>query len=289
MDRRRFLTAAAGLSLAGCSGGGGGDQYIGGPPAPYRPGISYGYWGDDVEQAAEVAGHTNLYLAAPWDGIGVAGVANNIDRARAAGLRDVVVLLNAVQPTVEATVDAVNDFMAGLSLALDGMNLRGLFWCDEPNNPEASTGVLDDAYVRGVNLTLRTITSVPLWVAYADKPGRPALSAGADPRTAFDRVTIDQYDIGCNVLGGLLRDLQRDMKPGAKRFLMPGPVGGHVSQADPSCFENYAYANADIDAIVPFIWRDRWNAKNLEDKGIRSIQALRETYTALGKRVTAKV
>jgi hypothetical protein len=287
--RRRFLAASGALALASCGGGGGGNStFIGGPPAAYRPGISYGYWGDDAQQAAEVADHTNLYLAADWDGIGPAGVATNIARAKAAGLRDFVVLMNAVRGTPEQTLDVVNAHMAALTLAgaLDDITLRGLIWCDEPNNDEGIP--LSDAFVRAVNIGLRGMTAVPLWVAYADKPGRPGLEAGVDPRGAFDRVAVDQYDIGCGVLGGLVGDLAKAMKPGARRWLIPGPVGGHFSQADPACFENFAYANPDIEAIVAFIWRDRWNSKDLAAPGVRSIPALRTTYTALGKRLTAK-
>jgi hypothetical protein len=114
--------------------------------------------------------------------------------------------------------------------------------------------------------------------------GRPGLDDGPG---AWDVVGIDQYDIGCNVLGTLNDELGRRMKPGARRILVPGPVGGHFSQSDPACFESFAHTHPDVLAIVPFIWIDRW-AGVPTNVGIRSIPALRATYTALGKRLTGK-
>lgn len=283
MNRRRFLAASAGLALTGCGGGGSSaaPEFIGVPPTAYRPGVMYGYWGDDAETAADVAGHSDLYVAAHWNGWSAGAIAN-IARAKAAGFKKLLILLDAVRPTVEATVDTINAYMADLTLAgsFDGMDLVGLIWCDEPNG-------LDEAYVRGVNTALRSLTTLPLWVCYADEPGRPGLDAKDDPRGAFDRVAVDQYDIGCQVLGALDKDLANRMKPGAKRWLVPGPVGGHMSQTDPTCFENFAYANPDVIAIITFVWINGWQnvPTNL---GIKSIPALKATYTALGKRLTGR-
>lgn len=291
--RRRFLAASGALALAGCGGGGSGTQYIGGPPVPYRPGILNGYFGDDAMQAAETAGHTNLYMSAPWFG-GVASAIANIDRAKKAGFRELLVAPDvqffdaagrAHWGSVEETLDRINNYMGTLQQhgALDDIHLAGIYWCDEPNRD------LTDEYVRAVNLGLRGMTAAPLWTTYSQDAGRPGLEAGADPRGAFDVVSIDDYDIGCNVLGGggLLEDLKRQMKPGAKRFLIPGPVGGRVSQADPSCFEQYAYANADILAVLTFIFINGW-ANVPTNLGLRGIPSLRATYEAFGHRLTGK-
>jgi hypothetical protein len=293
VNRRRFLTAAAGLSLAGC-GGGGGNQYIGAPPAAYRPGILFGYYGDDAQQADETGDHANLYMSAPWFGGAPAAIAN-IAKAKAAGFRELIVAPQVQIPdgrggerwgTVEQTLDLLNAYMAQLQAAgaLDGIHLAGIYWCDEPNR----AAELTEEYVRAVNSGLRGLTTAPIWTTYSSDAGRPGLEAGSDPRGAFDVVSVDNYDIGCNVFGGggPLEDLKRRMKPGAKRFLIPGPVGGHVSQADPGCFENYAYANADIVAIVTFIWINGWVLPT--NLGLRGLEALRTTYRALGTRVTAK-
>lgn len=297
VSRRRFLTSAAALSLSACGGGGSSStQYVGGPAVPYRPGILNGYYGDDAQQAAETADHANLYMSAPWAG-GVAGAIANIDRARAAGFRELLVAPQVKFPdgrggeywgSVEATLDRFNDYMAHLQLAgvLDGMHVAGIYWCDEPNRE----AILTEEYVRAVNIGMRGITLSPIWTTYSKDPGRPGLAAGSDPRGAFDRVSIDEYDIGCNVLGGggYLDELKRSMKPGAMRFLIPGPVGGRVSQADPSCFENYAYANADIVAILTFIWINGWGGVPSR-LGVKGIKSLRDTYTAMGKRLTARI
>jgi hypothetical protein len=286
--RRRFLTSAAALSLAGCGGGSGGNSgsYIGGPPAPYRPGILYGYFGDDIDAAAQVAGHTNLYMSASWGG--VPGAITNIDRARKAGLTELVVSpegrrfngVSFVWDDAEATVDRINAWMAALQLAgvLDGMNLRGIYWCDEPNS-------LEEGFVRSVNSMLRAIASTPLWTIFSGDPkltARPGLDAGPG---AWDVVGVDNYDVGCGALGSLNDELARRMPSGARRVLVPGAVGGLYSQADPSCFENFAYSHPDVLAIMPFIWIDNWRGTEL---GIHGIPALRDAYTALGKRITAR-
>jgi hypothetical protein len=288
VNRRRFLTSAAALSLASCGGGGGGaaPEFIGGPAAPYRPGILYGYFGDDAQQAAEVAGHTNLYMSASWNDGGVPGAIANIDRARKAGVTELVVCPEAkrfvngvpVWDNPDKTIDRINAYMAALQDAgsFVGMNLRGIYWCDEPNS-------LDEGFVRTVNVGLRAITRTPLWTIFSGDPklpARPGLEAGPG---AWDVVGVDNYDVGCGVLGALNVDLANRMPAGTRRILVPGAVGGHQAQTDPSCFENFAYAHPDVLAIVPFIWIDGW-ANNPANKGIRSLY--RETYTALGKRVT---
>jgi hypothetical protein len=282
--RRRFLASAVGAFLSGCGGGGSAaPEFIGAATVPHRPGVLYGYWGDDAEAAADTGDHANLYVAAHWNG-GAAGAIANIDRAKKAGFKKLLVMLDAVRAdrSIEATVTAINDYMGLLAQAgsLDGIELVGLMWCDEPNG-------LPEAYVRGVNTMLRALTSLPLWVCFAASGARPGLEALDDPRGAFDRVAFDNYDIGDQVLGSLMTELAQRMKPGAMRFLVPGPVGGHFSQADPTQFENFAYAHADVVAIVTFIWINGW-ANNPANLGIKSIAALRATYTALGKRLTGK-
>lgn len=289
-SRRRFLAASGALVLAGC-GGGGSAQYIGGPVAAYRPGILYGYFGDDALQAADTAAHANIYMSAPWSG-GVAGAIENIARAKAAGFRNLLVAPQSQLPdglggwrwgTVEQTLDLIYSYMAALQVggALDDITLAGIYWCDEPNRG------LTDEFVRAVNVGLRNLTSAPLWTCYSADPGRPGLDAGSDPRGAFDRVAVDDYDVGCNVLGGPQDELRQRMKPGAQRFLVAGPVGGLYQQSDPSCFENFAYANADVIAIVIFIWIDGWGNVPT-NQGIRSIKPLKDAYTALGHRITGK-
>jgi hypothetical protein len=134
LSRRRFLASAAALSVAGCGGGGGG-QYIGGPPTPYRPGILYGYWGDDAQQADETGDHANLYMSAPWFG-GAAAAITNIAKAKAAGFRELLVAPQVQIPggpggqhwgTVEQTLDLLNAYMAQLQAggALDGITSPG--------------------------------------------------------------------------------------------------------------------------------------------------------------------
>jgi hypothetical protein len=289
--RRRFLAASGALALASCGGGGSGSSYIGGPPAVYRPGILYGYYGDDAQQAAETADHCNLYMSAPWNG--AAGAITNIANAKAAGFKSLLVMPQAQRfdgvawkwGSVEQTLDAINAYMATLQGAgsLDGIDLAGLYWCDEPNR----VNVLTDEYVRAVNVGLRSITSVPLWVTYSNDADRPGLAPGSDPKGAFDRVSVDNYDIGCNVLGGPLDDLKRQMKPGAKRFLVPGPVGGKLSQVDPACFENFAYVNADVIAVLTFIWIEAFG-NNPANHGLRTLKDLQATYRALGRRITGR-
>lgn len=295
--RRRLLQAGAGLIVAGCGGGGGGGtQYIGGPPpTALRHDILFGYYGDDAAQAAEVAGHTNLYWASHWDGLGAQ--ITNLGRARAAGLTKVVLMMEGQDPAGPAqAVARVRDWMLALrdARALEGLDVAALYWRDEPNNPDpAFGGELSDAYVRAVNLGIREmldrvmpeLRGAALAAIFAGgSPARPGLEAGADPAGAFDWVGPDHYNLGCGVLGPVQRDIAERKKPGARDLIVPGGAFGQ----DPRCFEDYAHAHPDVVAIVAFIWKDRWDTKNPSRPGIRGIPEIRALYEAMGKRLTGK-
>jgi hypothetical protein len=286
--RRRFLAASGALAVAGCGGGAGGPQYVGTPP-PLKPrtDILYGYFGDAPGQAVEVADHTNLYMSAPWYGID--GAIDNIRTARAAGLAQLVVMVDAdiLGEPVSASLIA-KGWLQALRAAgcFQGMTVKAIYWRDEPNDATVLP-VRSDAYVRETNGLMRAMLAsdfpelgpVGMWTIFADAPDLPGLDD-------WDGVGGDRYGQGCNVLGqgALIDRIGRGMKRGAGRIVVPSPCLDNPVY-NPGCFETYAQGTPDVIAVMPFIWPDGWGS-NPAHLGIRSIAP--DAYRALGKKLTGK-
>ena len=251
-------------------------------PAPQRADLLYGYYGCYGNQVQETAGHTNLLFENVWQGLEKA-----IENMRAANTPTVIDLAaqlfsdygplpRSMRPDAQVRVRAVFDAMqrAGV-LHL----VRIIVPADEPNLPESgSIGLMPEAValIRSVAADYPELASVKLGVIYfSDKP--------MEHIGLFDIVGFDAYEERSSIFapGGLYEQMRARLRPDQRTWIIPGACYGQ----DPQPFLNYANANAEVLAIVPFLWCTvPWETAF---KGIVEQPERRAAYTALGTRIVS--
>ena len=146
---------------------------------------------------------------------------------------------------------------------------------DEPNNTVANEAVLLSAIkivfeaasqfieLRGVRLAC---------VYAADKP--------FICQELFALVGFDDYDMKSHVLvSDKYKQLKASLRPGQQIMIIPGGCYGQ----DPKPFIDFAQANAEVGAIVCFLWYDN-KTNTVGAPGIRS-GPLRSAYREAGRSV----
>lgn len=248
--------------------------------------LYFGYYGTKGPQVQETADHTNLLWEAFWDGDDLA--AANLIAANKFGVIDVGRIFdrqgskNAVlSPNAENRLRALFDLLkAAGALSL----VRMIIPHDEPNLPENQI----DAELPGAVSLIRRVAA-----------GYPELSSvllgciyyNHTPKShtdLFDVVGFDDYEPGANILspGGAYEKFRESLKPGQRTMLVPGggwgPSRWEPKQQDPAPFVAYAQANAEVFAVIPFLWRYPPHGGAIV--GICDLP-VKDAYIAAGKRL----
>lgn len=100
----------------------------------------------------------------------------------------------------------------------------------------------------------------------------------------FDVVGVDYYKQKSTILTtGEHARLIKEMKPGTKTFLVPGPAFGHL----PDPWVAYAHTNKnEVEGIIPFLWFDHPDHKDVKYTGLQAAdEAFRNKWVAAGKSI----
>lgn len=248
-------------------------------PTTKRGDLYFGFYGSGLGQIAETRGSVNLYMESQWHGLEVA-----VENIRSAG---VAVMLDVSQQ-VFYREQANNKFRVRtdateqLSKLFDRLRDEGLlhtikvvYPVDEPNNT-----VGDEAELRAAVRIIRLVCD-----QYAELRGyKLATTYAADKKfiamELFDWVGFDDYDMKSSVLTcKQYKDLVADLMPDQRTMLIPGAAYGQ----DPTPFVNYAQTNAEVAAVLSFLWCDE-RQFDVGAPGARS-NGLAQAYLSAGKSV----
>lgn len=272
--------------LAACSGSGPSSSGTITPAPSLRQDLLFGYYGGCATFALEQADHANLYWATGWCGSSTwhLAMAEELTLARGAGFRHIVLALPVGlvwQPNARAELHFQLSRLDQAGL-LAGWDTIMVYPQDEPdileNGPRSNEEVL--AMLRWLREELAAfpaLSRAPVGVFYACSTGRRPGLAG------FDWVGCDDYDRGCSVLEGGVRELAQALRPDQRLMLIPGGVDPW--RQDPACFEARAHADPQVVALVPFLWQD-YAAAGL-GPGIRS-NPTRRLYCEAGRKITQR-
>ena len=261
---RRLGAALAALLLCTCG--------VQPTPNEVRPGLFFGYYGDCVTCAMETRDHVNLYWASGFDSLPT--TMQELFNARAAGIPSVVLAVPAYTGNPEGDV---RFFLTSLQAAGYLENIVALYPIDEPDGAGKT-----DAQVRATNAMLRRVmadypelAAAKLAVIYTNGRKWPGIDT-------YDWVGFDDYDAGCGALSSTTyADMKARLRPDQRILILPG--GADPWRQDPGCFLAQANADAQVIAVVPFIWFDNYNHAGAA--GIRS-NPTRGLYCSAGKKVT---
>lgn len=230
-------------------------------PATLRTDLLYGYYGCETGQALAVKDHTNLHWECQFHGIGRA--ADDILTMHTTTVLDVMPQLFEKIADHGKNYALRADAEALLLNLFDYLRLRGALqyvWVlvplDEPNtncrSPEDMMGALN--VLRAVAARYSELSGVKFGVVYASAP----LSFTCIEQ--FDRVAVCDPEGGSSVLQGAYQELVKAKRPDAKTFILPYGAFGQ----DPAPFINWAHADSNVAAVVPFCWfgprepADKW-------------------------------
>jgi hypothetical protein len=272
------------LAVACGGGGGGGSAPVTGTitPAPaLRTDLLFGYYGQDATTALETAAHANLYFAAAF--YGPLEQMAGLTHAKGAGYKAVVLHLPGYPAgaTEAQAAESIRFYLKRLHDAGLLANVVALYPIDEPDHERS--GNRSDAEVTARNVLIRRVAAefpelagVKLAVIYSDSGRRPGIAS-------YDWIGIDNYDIGCSVLARY-DELRATLRPDQRLMLVPGGANvGKRPRQDPACFESYAHGNAQMVAIVAFIWQTVTDEGNTY-LGIRE-NGMRALYEAAGRKI----
>lgn len=154
-----------------------------------------------------------------------------------------------------------------------------LYPSDEPNLSVADEAehkkMLD--ITKAVASEFSELSNAKLAVIYGRK--EPFWNVGM-----FDVVGVDHYKQKSTILTtGEHARLIKEMKPGTKTFLVPGPAFGHI----PDPWVAYAHTNKnEVEGIIPFLWFDHPDHKDVKYTGLQAAdEAFRNTWVAAGKSI----
>lgn len=247
---------------------------------PARRGLQFGYFGSDDAQVSETADHVTFLMPAWSDD------ASQIARALAANMPVCLVVEDALfAPGVpsrylgNALADALLRAKFDAWRAAGALQLvRYLYVCDEPERDKKLT----DADMRAAIITLRGVmgefpelAAARLWVIFGDQESYPAIDL-------LDDVGCDAYGAGADILTGQYQRLKPYLRPDQGLILVPG--GASPWRQDPRPFLDYANADPQVVAMVPFIWLDQWGGTT--NRGIRG-NGMRGVYSDVGQAIKA--
>lgn len=275
MNIIRYMLAGVFSVLVGC--GGGGPTVETGVAIP-QPGdtrtLYYGYYGTGPGQIAETGDHTNLHIELGWAGeaASFASIAE-AKKATIFGLQSYVwnwnpgfTLHAAAETNIRGVLPRLRD--AGLL-----HYIVALYPVDEPNlnvSNRTDLPVVVDM-VKRVAKEFPELANVKIASIYAANGDYPYL-------TMFDWVGLDDYSLGAEILGATYNTFKGHLRSDNRIMLVPG---GYLGQ-NPQPFIDKALNDAQVVAVIPFIWIDNADPANGVVQGIRS-NGSAPSYIAAGK------
>lgn len=250
-------------------------------PGTKRNDLLYGYYGCAHSQVEEVKSHVNLHWEAFFEGLET-GV-KNIKAANMSTVIDVAFcVFTRVAANKPVSPRPVEEMEANLRSVFDVLRTNGVLDkvvmivpIDEPNLPEN----LALAYLPTVVNTIKNVckeypelANVLLGCIYYNGNAR-------GNEDLFDVIGFDDYDAKSSIFapGGDYQKMKANLKEGQKTLIIPGGSYGQ----DPTPFMNYANGNAEVWAVLPFLWYPPTGA---DMKGIRDL-SVKDAYIAAGTSV----
>lgn len=251
------------------------------PEVPKRADLLFGYYGCADEQANETLDHVNLFWEHQVDGVDKAS--QNIllmSRTTVLDLSAQMFTRTGDKGPFTLRDDALVHVMALFQhLSATGALKYVKFLCpiDEPNNTVANETVLLAAIKVVFDAASQFIELRGVRLACIYAADKPFIC-----QELFALVGFDDYDMKSHVLvSHKYLTLVESLRPGQQIMLVPGGCYGQ----DPAPFVNFAQANAEVGAIVCFLWYDN-KTGTVGAPGIRS-GPLRAAYREAGRSVCA--
>ena len=282
-----FVIAAivliAGFAIAGSRKRKGRDITV---PAPerLRDDLLFGYYGHQGEQAAETRDHVNLVWC--WDFLNPDTAADVLMQypEEVFGVLDCAPYLWTKRPQ-QPRPDAEQALRACfLRLRERGMltRVKMLVPLDEPNLSANDTTCAHPPWahdmMKRVAAEFAELAAVKLGCVYLGGKAMPHLGL-------WDVAGFDEYDERSAILtpAGAYSRFKANLKAGAHTLLFPG--GYSDCKQDPTPFINFAHANPEVLAVVPFLWCSvPWESF----KGIRDVPEVKDKYVAAGLSIVNK-
>lgn len=246
------------LLLSGCGGTA--------TPAPNGRAFLFGYYGGVNTTLPEVAGHASLAWVMGWNPSGSweQNTATQLAQARQAGFQAIVLgLPQAYAPDAEAALAAA---LGGLHVQGLLENITAVYPIDEPdvNGKSEAQVVAANAAVRRAMAQYPQMRDTKLAVIYGVGSNRPGIST-------YDWIGFDDYGQGCDALDDDYKALKALLRVDQRLMVVPG--GAAPWNQSPGCFLAKAQQDAQVVAVVAFLWIDAWNditRPGVGSKGIRS-------------------
>lgn len=252
-------------------------------PETLREDLLYGYYSSISGQFEQTKDHVNLFWHSHF--MGVEEFISILKQFSGKVVLDLApFLIHRLEEggkmfVVDNAANNLRDYFKQLQAAGVLDKITYLYPSDEPNIFLASEAehkkMLD--ITRAVASEFTELKNAKLGVIYARKD--PFWNVGE-----FDVVGVDYYKQKSESLTiGEHARLLKDMKPGTKTFLVPGPAFGHV----PGPWMAYANIHKDeVEAVIPFLWFDHPDHKDVKYTGLQNAdQGLRNLWIEAGKSV----
>jgi hypothetical protein len=154
-------------------------------------------------------------------------------------------------------------------------HVRYLYPIDEPNNTVQREDVLRSAIAIVFEAASQFIELRGVRLACIYAADKPFICSDA-----YALIGFDDYDMRSHVLvSDKYKALKASLKPGQQIMIIPGGAYGQ----DPQPFIDFAQGNAEVGAIIPFLWYDN-KTNTVGAPGIRS-GPLKAAYIAAGRAV----
>jgi hypothetical protein len=239
------------------------------------------YWGDPL-YLIEQDQHVNLWWVVVTSGVWHLGAAQQLQSARGAGIKNIVLHLNTTDPT---------ELRFQLGRLSEGNYLTGwesivLYPMDEPDTiagGSLSEQVVADRVtaIRQVAFDTPGLLGAKVGVFYqCESGGRPGIRS-------YDLVGCYRYESsGCAKLEGDYAGLRAKLVIGARLWVIPGgaKINGTDGHQDPACWASYAHRNADVWGVIPFMWQSGADPRN-NIVGIRDDKDIRTLYCEMGRTI----
>jgi hypothetical protein len=255
-------------------------------PTVERTDLKYTYFGVYDDGVAQTKDHINMLWECQFEGHIKA--VDNILEAKMPTILDVQPrVMRKFQETgrnYEYNPNAVEDLRALFDYMKSRDALKyvvALVPIDEPNTNAKDVENLQKAIdaIKLVSTEYTELKDVKLCTIFAAKP------TPFDLLDQFDWVGVDDYDSKSEIfVNGTYAELLKSKNPNFRTIIMPGGGWGQ----DPKPFENIAHTHPEVIAVVPFAYftgknkRDNWVGIG-DDKN-----PMKQTYIALGKKLTGK-
>lgn len=272
----RAILAVA-LFVSGC--GGGSSTPVSGPIVPIttlRADLKFGYYFGNPLYMVEQADHVNLWWVVAG-GIWHLEVAAQLQQARGAGIKNIVLHLNTTDP---AELRFQFGKLAEMGY-LAGWDSITVYPMDEPDASGLSDADVTAKVtaIRQVMFDTPSLLTAKLGVYYGCASGkRPGIKS-------FDLVGCFRYESsGCAKLESDYAGLRSQLSPGAKLWLLPGGalINGKEGRQDPACWASYAHRNPDVWGAPAFMWQGGADPRNII-VGIRDMPDVRKLYCETGR------